>query len=179
MTSKKASESFNGKYYFGGTKLRMEMNAAGHQSITITDINTKVVQTIMPDQKMYMEMNMNGMMMKNKMPDMKPYDPNNPCAGDDNVTCTKVGSELMNGRMTDKWQFTAKPGKKGVNRTVWIDKANHIPIKTVMDDGTTVEFKNIKEGPQPASLFQVPAGYQKMDMGNMMRGMKPPVGDND
>jgi hypothetical protein len=35
------------------------------------------------------------------------------------------------------------------------------------------ELRNIQEGPQPASLFEVPAGFTKMDMGGMMQ-MQPP-----
>jgi hypothetical protein len=31
------------------------------------------------------------------------------------------------------------------------------------------ELRNIQEGSQPASLFEVPAGYTKMDMGGMMQ----------
>ena len=34
------------------------------------------------------------------------------------------------------------------------------------------EMQNIKEGPQPASLFEIPAGYTKMDMGGMMQKPK-------
>jgi hypothetical protein len=33
---------------------------------------------------------------------------------------------------------------------------------------------NIKEGEPAASLFEIPSGYQKMDMGSMMQGMRPP-----
>jgi len=31
------------------------------------------------------------------------------------------------------------------------------------------ELRNIQEGSQPASLFEVPAGYTKFDMGSMMQ----------
>jgi len=34
----------------------------------------------------------------------------------------------------------------------------------VTAEGMTSEYSNVKEGNQDASLFQVPAGYQKMDM---------------
>lgn len=55
-------------------------------------------------------------------------------------------------------------------RNVWIDQRTHIPVKTVQGDFVT-ELLNIQQGPQPASLFVVPPGYTKMDMGNMMQGM--------
>jgi len=31
------------------------------------------------------------------------------------------------------------------------------------------ELHDIQEGSQPASLFEIPAGYTKMDMGSMMQ----------
>ena len=170
----------NGKFFFGGTKMRMEMNGGGQQMIMITDLDRKVVDQLMPQQQMYMEHAM-GQPMGGRgpaMPEIKAYDPNNPCSNDPDVTCRKVGTEMMNGRMCDKWEFTAKPGTHGSTRTLWIDHSTRIPIKTAMPDGMTMEFKNIKEGAQSASLFQVPPGYQKMDLGNMMRGMRPPKGDD-
>jgi hypothetical protein len=39
-------------------------------------------------------------------------------------------------------------------------------------DGVTgggIELTNIKEGAQPASLFAIPAGYTRFDMGAMMQ----------
>ena len=43
-----------------------------------------------------------------------------------------------------------------------------------MTEDSTWELTNIKEGEPDASLFQIPAGYHKMDMGMMMQGMQPP-----
>jgi hypothetical protein len=31
------------------------------------------------------------------------------------------------------------------------------------------ELRNIQEGAQPASLFEIPAGFTKMDLGGMMQ----------
>ena len=49
----------------------------------------------------------------------------------------------------------------------------HFPIKTVSQDSSW-QLTNIKEGQPEASLFEIPPGYQKMDMGSMMQGMRPP-----
>jgi hypothetical protein len=100
--------------------------------------------------------------------DVHPYDPKNPCSADPGTTCKNLGTETVNGRSTDHWQITHKDGNIS---DVWIDNSLHFPIKTV-SQGTTWELTNIKEGPQDASLFQIPAGYRKMDMPGMggMRG---------
>jgi hypothetical protein len=60
--------------------------------------------------------------------------------------------------MTDKWIKT----EDGERSTLWIDRQLRFPVRTVEDDETG-ELRNIKIGPQPASLFQVPAGYKKVN----------------
>jgi len=84
----------------------------------------------------------------------------NPCANEEGVTCKKVGEETVNGRDCDKWEFTSKDASN--NRTAWIDKKLHIPVRSVSAD-QTVEFTNIKEGPQDKSHFELPSDYQKFD----------------
>jgi hypothetical protein len=49
---------------------------------------------------------------------------------------------------------------------VWVDTKLHCVVKTDGAEGS-IEPQNIQEGPQPASLFEVPAGYTKFDMGMM------------
>ena len=51
---------------------------------------------------------------------------------------------------------------------MWVDTKLHCVVKT---DGAagSIELRNIKEGSQPASLFEIPAGYTKFDMGAMMK----------
>ena len=73
----------------------------------------------------------------------------------------------MNGRDTVKYEGTNSSGEKS---TAWIDSKVRFPIKWEGQNGTG-EFRNIKEGPQPSSLFEVPSDYTKFDMGNM-GGMK-------
>jgi Domain of unknown function (DUF4412) len=160
--------SGTGKLFFSGDKVRMEMSAMGHQSIMISDTVAQTGYVLMPQQKMYMDMS-SGMKGAHKGPDWRAYDASNPCANMTDTTCQKVGTEVVNGRTCAKWQFSGKNAES--KRTVWIDQATGIPIKTVTNDGATVELTNIKQGVQSPSLFEVPAGYQKFDMGGMMKGM--------
>lgn len=162
-------ESVDGKVYFGGKKIRMDMNSQGHEMEMINDLGAKTSYMIMPQQQMYMEFHAGAMgpMGRQRMPDLKPaYDFNNPCANQQGVTCKKLGTETINGRACDKWEFTESSG----TQTAWIDQKLHFPIKTLSSDGSSMEMTNIKEGTQDASLFEVPAGYRKMDMPGMMGG---------
>lgn len=171
MVTSHRGESMQGKMYFGGNKMRMDMAARGHESIMIMDVAKKTTYMLMPQQRMYMEFNA-AMAERSGMrrPDIKPVDPGNPCSVDAAMKCRKVGTEVVNGRPCDKWEFTSQ---SGYAQTVWIDQKLHFMIKTLGSDGTTTELRNIQEGPQAASLFEIPAGYQKFDMGSMM-GQRPP-----
>jgi hypothetical protein len=160
-----------GKFFFTATKTRTDMQTPGGSVSTITDVPGKKVLLVMHDRKMYMEHNVNqaGPMGRGpKPPEVKPFDHANPCANHEGTTCKKVGTETVNGRSCDKWEFT-KDGK--LDNTEWIDRKLHVIIKSVREDGSGFEFQNLKEGPQPESVFAIPAGYQRFDMGNMMRGM--------
>lgn len=86
------------------------------------------------------------------------------------MTCKKVGTETVNGRLCDKWVMT---DKHGATTTAWIDQKLFYPIKTQTSSGETFELTNVKEGRQDDSLFQPPAGYRKMDLGSMMGGQRP------
>jgi uncharacterized protein DUF4412 len=160
-----------GKLFYGGEKVRMDLNAQGRDSIIINDLSRKVGYMLMPQQKMYMEMNTEGQGGR-RGPDWRVYDAANPCANVPDTTCQKIGADTVDGRLCNKWQFTGK--NSPLNRTVWIDEKSGIPIKSAMGDGSTVELTNIKEGPQNTSLFEIPAGYQKFDMGNMMQNFPRP-----
>ena len=78
-------------------------------------------------------------------------------------SCTKMGSDTLNGRNTVKYEGVSKKGEK---MHVWVDTKLHVVMKT--DEGG-FELRNIQEGSQPASLFEVPAGYTKFDMGGIMQ----------
>ncbi|MEO6120177.1 MAG: DUF4412 domain-containing protein [Terriglobales bacterium] len=162
-----------GKMYMGGGKMRMDMTHEGGKMSMITDPAKKTTYVVMHDQQMYMEMGLDGPMAGMgpmgrgpKVPDVKAFS-DNPCAGRAGVTCKQVGTEMMNGRMCDKWEFAS--ANKSEAGTTWIDQKTRWPIKSVHADGGVMEFTNFVDGPQAASLFAPPSGYQKFDMGQMMR----------
>ena len=168
-SAKGAAASASGKMYFDGGNMRMEMSQQGHDVAMITNTKSQTTYMVMPQQHMYMEIHPGQGMMGRNIPSIKPpSDPNNPCANQPGTTCTKVGTETVNGRVCDKWEFTNKDGH---HSTAWVDQKLHFPIKTVGEDGSRFELSNVQEGSQPASLFQPPAGFRKMDMGGMMGGM--------
>jgi Domain of unknown function (DUF4412) len=163
-----------GKMYFASGHMRMDIGSGpGGGSVIITDFKTQTTDILMPAQKMYMEHKAEEMTghRPGMMPNIKPFeDPDNPCAKEEGMTCKKVGVEDLNGRTCDHWQITDKNGKVS---NVWIDQKLHFPIKAVGADSTW-QLSNIQEGEPSASLFQIPPGYTKMDMGSMMQMGRPP-----
>jgi outer membrane lipoprotein-sorting protein len=157
-------ENMTGKIYMNLPKSRWDMTAHGQNVSMITDGSTQTSYMIMHQQRMYMEIHGNqSNPMTQRMPKVDTnFDPQNPCGKD--MTCRKAGTETINGRVCDKWVTTQKDGK---TYTAWVDQKLFFPIKTLSDDGRTMELSNIKEGASPASTFVVPDGYRKMDMGNM------------
>jgi hypothetical protein len=47
--------------------------------------------------------------------------------------------------------------------TQWIDPVLEFLVRSQTDNGIVIDLKNIREGPQPASLFEIPASYSKFD----------------
>ena len=80
-------------------------------------------------------------------------------------SCTKMGSDSLNGRSTVKYEGVSNQGEKS---HIWVDTKLRCVVKTDEAAGG-FELRNIHEGAQPASLFEVPAGYTKFDLGGMMK----------
>jgi hypothetical protein len=88
----------------------------------------------------------------------------------------KLGSETVNGYLTEKFKITSTGSVQGkpYTRTEYVWKAEEFdcPHPRMQDaEGVVMEMRNIKVGPQAASLFEIPAGYMVMDMSRQMEGM--------
>ena len=150
-----------GTMYFSGAKMRTELTSDGQNVIILVDPAAKTQYMLMPREKAYMQMPVGQ--GPGSMTITGPSDPTNPCgSGSPNTDCVKGDKESVNGYDAIRWDYTSS---SGVRTRAWISTKLRFPIKTQDDDGSSMEFTNIAEGPQPATLFSIPAGYQKMDMG--------------
>ena len=87
------------------------------------------------------------------------------------VNVEDLGDETLEGRTLKKLRMTVPDG----TALGWFDKSTGAPARmegTVNGETTVMEWKNLKVGPQPASLYEVPKGYELMDMDEMMGQMK-------
>jgi outer membrane lipoprotein-sorting protein len=169
-TSANGNANIKGKFFLSLPKMRVDITDTGQQRQAgpfggkmsmLMDAEAKMAYMLMPEQQMYMEFPMTqDHPMLQRMPkwqDLK----GDPCAGREDTSCKKVGTETVNGRSCDKWEATRKDGQKD---TFWIDQKLRFPIKSQTGNVTT-EFTNIKEGAPDPALFKVPAGYRKFEAG--------------
>ena len=177
-TSANGNANVKGKFFFSAPKVRMDMTDSGGRAAgpfggkmsMIMDGDAKMAYMLMPEQQMYMEFPTTASNpMMQRTPRWQDFN-GDPCSfdKDQGATCKKLGTETVNGRSCDKWEVTNKNGRK---QTLWMDQKLHFPVR-ISDGQMTTDFTNIKEGAQDASLFKVPAGYKKFDMGSM-GGQRP------
>lgn len=162
MVQSAQGKNFAGKIYVSKGKVRMETL----QSITISRLDKKVVWMLMPQDKMYMEQALDPRQTVGTQEKV---------AGE--VSRKQVGQEVINGINAKKFQVVFD--NNGTKETIyqWIADKLAMPIKTAAADNSwSMEFRNIKTGPQDGTLFEIPAGYQKFamqkpSMKDLMKGL--------
>jgi hypothetical protein len=87
------------------------------------------------------------------------------------------GKEQKNNRKTEKWlmQMTRADGQQ-MTSTQWYDPELKMTIREEMQGGFVRELREIKTGKQDARLFDVPAGYKKVEqLPDYLRPQQPAV----
>lgn len=161
------------KIYFAKDKMRVESAKKDPRGggAFILNMATQTSTVLMDQQHMYMEMPPQMAKQRMSYDFFRVGDVENACSEwlaqsrNKGGTCHKVGNETVNGRSTVKYEGTNANGETGM---VWIDPKLRFPVKWQGKNGGG-ELRNIQEGSQPSSLFEIPAGYSKFDMGSMMQ----------
>jgi hypothetical protein len=147
------------KMYMGKNKIRNEGMGEGNYMIVRMDLKKSWV--VMPSKKAYMEMKANLQNIPQTEEKVK-----------GEISRKLVGSESVNGHPTKKYEVTYKDGTKTIRSYQWIATDLNFPIRMADANGKWVtEYRNIKTGSQPDSLFEIPAGYKKLSIPGMS-GMK-------
>ncbi len=159
-----------GKVYFANGKLRLEPAKGGRPNepdFILSDLSAQVEDMVFLAQHTYIERS--GPIVQQ---DTKYFQVGNPCQRNtgsaDAGTCKKLGAETVNGRTTERWEVAQTVRGQTVTAYLWIDpRLNAIVREQAL--GFDIQLENIKEGSQPASLFQLPAGYRKIVIPNRPR----------
>jgi hypothetical protein len=150
VVSLKNGMTVTGKAYMDNGKIRTEMNMNGMDMVAIIRPDEKKIYTVMPAQKMVMEMPLDPAKMKQVT-----------LLASDDAKYDFVGPDVVNGTPSLKYKMTTD----GKIFYWWVNAATKAPIKIASEDGSfSTTFTNYKAGPQDASLFEPPAGFQVMQM---------------
>jgi len=163
------------KIYFAKDRMRIESQtvSAHGAGAVIMNYATQTGTVVMAQQHMYMEMPMQAQTqrMAYAAAFFRAGDVENACGdwqkmGHTEGNCHKVGSDTVNGRSTVKYETTNASGDVS---HFWLDPKLRFPVKWE-GKNSGGELRNIQEGTQPASLFEIPAGFVKMEIpGGMMQ----------
>ena len=170
------NRTMTGKLYNSRGRIRQEMSQEGQTRVTINDLPQNIVWILNPDRKEYVEIKAPPTGADRPPPSRMPLpdDPSHPCQqSGGSLKCTKLGTEAVAGRETDKWEIAATQGDETYRTVIWIDRRLRIPIRMEMPGDMTSELRDIKEAPQPGDLFAVPADYKKVEM-----PQRPPQGQS-
>jgi hypothetical protein len=168
-----------GKIYVGKDKIRLEPKDSGGMSamdgVMIVDLSTQTSVILLPQRHVYIE-SMPGQVLQRSFSFFRPAAIEDACpdwqkqARKPGGSCHKVGHEMVNGRDAVKYEGTSAEGETGA---VWLDTKLRFVVQC-KGKNSGDELRNIQEGSQPGSLFEIPADYQKMDVGGMMTRPTPP-----
>lgn len=148
------SKESQGKIYLQGEKMRRELPSNEGMTITVARPDKRVMWMFMPGQKKYMEIPFDKSDLGQTMVMPK-----------DSTQMKLVGTETVGGYETEKYETTVKGEGKTAKHYIWVAKKLGVPIKIVSVDGKfSMEYREIKEGGVPASVFEIPPGYQKMPL---------------
>ncbi len=153
------------KIYSDGGRLRSEMQAQGMNIVALILPDQHKAYSLMPDEKMALVMPYDAEKYQKFMVGTSGFD----------GRIEPLAPETVEGVACEKYKVTAG----GKFFFLWVDPAKKQPVKLAAPDGSfTLFWRNYQAGPQPASLFEIPPGYQVMDMpAGMGRALpRPPSG---
>ena len=164
-----AEGTTQGAVYSAHGKERREFVQEGEKVVMIIRQDKKVVWMLRPEDKIYME---TKIPKEGRKDDLSAY----------KIEQTTVGAETVNGVRTTKSKIIMigpKGDKLGgfywTSREGIVVKIDAIAVDKKSKERIKSELTNLKVGKQNASLFEIPSGYEKMDMsmgglGKMMTG---------
>jgi hypothetical protein len=154
------------KLYFANNKMRIEWpdHDGKKGTVLIADFATQTVTFLIVERHTYTEMPMSARSQV-RYGFFLASDVENAChdwqeiAHGQKGSCHKLGIGMVNGRKTVEYEGTNLRGEVG---QFWLDRALRFPVKW-QSEVSSGELRNIQEGAQPASLFDVPPGFGRTD----------------
>jgi hypothetical protein len=157
----------SGKIYVSNAKVRIEASRFPGDYFLI-DGEKGTAYLVKPSSRIFMEARQSSPLTRL----LVGVEPDNPCsqwqrmaivAGaseqSDHWRCERISEEKIDGRAAVVYRAYS-PGQ---DLTGWIDASLKFPLKIQAEKIATFALSNVKEGPQPANLFEIPANFKKFD----------------
>jgi outer membrane lipoprotein-sorting protein len=130
-------------------KFRYETTSGGFTTIYLMDLGTRIAYMWLKEQNIAYLIDMGQA-------------PSDPTENADQIVPVKVGTETLDGKLCDVYQYTFE-NISAAKVWVWKEKSFPIRMEATTSSGTMViEYDNIVFGPLSNDLFQLPAGVQIM-----------------
>jgi hypothetical protein len=128
-----------GKIFVGKDQVRTEFDFNGRTMIQIIDMKNQQAIMLDPENKTYI---LSKAMPQDALPgDTGTAADTNPCAGMPGITCKKLGTEDINGRPAQKWEFENTAQAESGKMITWLDEERKIPLRQTMPDGSSMEMQ--------------------------------------
>ncbi|MDH3526341.1 MAG: DUF4412 domain-containing protein [Gammaproteobacteria bacterium] len=131
-------DDMHGKIFVGKDRMRTEFKVNDQTMIQIVDTKKQTAYMLNTQNRSYLQ-------RKAGPGDMLPGSANvqadNPCAGMPDITCKKLGTEQVNGRTADKWEFENTTQAQSGKLLYWLDRERLIPLRQIMPDGSSIEIR--------------------------------------
>ncbi len=156
-----------GKLRVDGDKVRIETPEFA-DGFFLIDAAKPVAFFVRPAARIFMEARQSSRLTQFFVP----VDPEAPCpawqamaraagvAGQDDWRCERVGEETIDGHRTIAYRVVSSSGREFFG---WIDPVRKFPLQIKSEDGAVVTAQHVRDEPQPAQLFEIPAGFRKFD----------------
>jgi hypothetical protein len=149
MNMTAAGQDIQSKVYYSQKKVRFDML----QAVSITRLDENVTYILLPSQKTYMRQQIDPESMAKVG-----------AVSGGETERVSMGKEKVNGIDTEKFKVSYSGKQGAVSAYQWLTK-DQFPVKVEAIDGSwSVVYSNLVPGPQPASLFEVPADYEQFQM---------------
>lgn len=153
--------------YSSDAGYRYEFNEDGQEGVIIVKQGSPEIVILMPQQKMAMKSSTTDKMSMGNDPvaSYKYYQ--------DQGTVKIEGEETVNGIKCTRSGLWNKENPNQKMFTVWTAEKYDFPIKMINHidgsaDGSVMELKDIESWTPTAESYEIPQGYQVMDMPDMM-----------
>ena len=153
QTTRKGAQSMSGKIYFQSDRWRVEMASPDGPKVAIHRLDKAVTWLLLPN-RTYVEMPLRI----DQLPQVAPKIPGE-------VERTRVGTDLVGGRKTEKYRVTLDLNGRKQLLYQWVAPDIQFSMKLASLDGSWESaFDHVAFDHQPPHLFEVPAGYTKVPM---------------